>query len=79
VRRLLVTANVVPSSPIPVTLMMEEQSSSETSILTITTWRKFSEDAILQKEGANTLWTLYFKDQAISHCDVTFEILNSSK
>jgi hypothetical protein len=29
VRRLLVTANVVPSSPILVTLMMEELSSSE--------------------------------------------------
>jgi hypothetical protein len=34
VRRLLVTANVVPSSPIFVTLMMEVRSSSETSVLT---------------------------------------------
>jgi hypothetical protein len=34
VRRLLVTANVVPCSPILVTVMMEEQSSSETSVLT---------------------------------------------
>jgi hypothetical protein len=33
VRRLLVTANVVPSSPILVTLMMEALSSSETSVL----------------------------------------------
>jgi hypothetical protein len=31
---LLVTANVVPSSPILVTLMMEALSSSETSVLT---------------------------------------------
>jgi hypothetical protein len=34
VRRLLVTANVVPSSPILVTLMMEVIRSSETSVLT---------------------------------------------
>jgi hypothetical protein len=33
-RRLLITANVVPSSPILVTLMMEALSSSETSVLT---------------------------------------------
>jgi hypothetical protein len=33
-RQLLVTANVVPSSPILVTLMMEAQSSSEKSVLT---------------------------------------------
>jgi hypothetical protein len=32
--RLLVTTNVVPSSPILVTLMMEGLRSSETSILT---------------------------------------------
>jgi hypothetical protein len=34
VRRLLVTANVVPSSPILVTLMKEALISSETSVLT---------------------------------------------
>jgi hypothetical protein len=34
VRRLLVTASVVPSSPIIVTLMKEALSSSETSVLT---------------------------------------------
>jgi hypothetical protein len=34
VRRLLVTANVVPSSSILVTLMKEALSSSETSVLT---------------------------------------------
>jgi hypothetical protein len=32
VHRLLVTANIVPSSPIPVTLAMETLSSSETSV-----------------------------------------------
>jgi hypothetical protein len=34
-RRLLVAANIVPSSPIPVTLMKEALSSSETSVLTL--------------------------------------------
>jgi hypothetical protein len=33
-RRLLVTASVVPSSPILLTLMKEALSSSETSVLT---------------------------------------------
>jgi hypothetical protein len=38
VLRLLVTANIVPSSPILVTLMMEAISFSETSVLTRATW-----------------------------------------
>jgi hypothetical protein len=38
-RRLLVTVNVVTSSPILVTLMMEALSSSETSVLTRATRR----------------------------------------
>jgi hypothetical protein len=45
---LLVTTNVVPSSPILVTLIMEALRSSETTILTRATLHNILEEVILQ-------------------------------
>jgi hypothetical protein len=44
---LIVTANVVRSSPILVTLMFNAIRSYETCFLTRATWRNITEDAIL--------------------------------
>jgi hypothetical protein len=47
--QLLVTVNVVPSSPNLVALMMEEVSSPETSAVTKTIRRHITDDGIVEK------------------------------
>jgi hypothetical protein len=55
VRRLLVTANIVPSSPIILTLMMEAIRSSEISVLTRAIRRDIPVHAILHSHSREHL------------------------
>jgi hypothetical protein len=58
-RQLLVTANVVFSSPILVILMMEALSSSETSVLTRTARRNITEDVIHQHQLCSAVYFMF--------------------
>jgi hypothetical protein len=57
----------VPSSPILVTLMMEEPSSSETSVLARATRRDIPEDAFLHSHAvktSNVISNIYIRDDS---------------
>jgi hypothetical protein len=53
--RLLITANIVPSSPNLVILMMEAICSSEMSVLTRAIWCNIAEDGIFHSHHRENL------------------------
>jgi hypothetical protein len=76
VRRLLVAASDVPSSPILVTLIKVALSSSETSVLIRATRRDIPEDTVLhshRRENLKSYKYFHLKIQgiiAIAHCAI---------